>query len=274
MMTSIVIVLACVVAAMLLTWFYFRRYAIKRSPIGVINLRDTVFIMVNIIFVPFLYLWLPIGVVAVLIALQAFSMMYFTWEPILRSRGLLWMLAATLPGADIAASILNGPSSAFFAVNNLVLLGIVVGVGNLLVQSGMKARDVALLGAFLTVYDFSATGWLPLTSELVRHLAGLPFSPMFAWPVAGGSWVGLGLGDVLFAALSPLAMRKAFGRTAGLGTLGTGLAGLIFVFLLPIHSIFPGMMVLGPLMVAQYLYWHRRTGTERTTRQYLLAEPV
>jgi hypothetical protein len=241
----------------------------------VINLRDTVFIMVSIIIVPFLYLWLPVGVVAVVIALQAFSMIYFTWEPILRVRAVLWLLAALLTGLDIAASILSGPgSSAFFVANNLVLLIIVVGVGNLQVQSGMKARDVALLGAFLTGYDFVATGWLPLTAELMRHLAGLPFSPTFAWPVAGGTWVGLGLGDVLFAALFPLAMRKAFGRTAGLSALGIGLAGLVFVFLLPIQSIFPVMVVLGPLMVAQYLYWRRRSGPERTTRQYLLAEPL
>src|SRR5439155_17604804 len=29
----------------------------------------------------------------------------------------------------------------------------------------------------------------------------------------------------------------------------------------------------GPLMVAQYLFWARRLGTERTTWQYLQAEP-
>jgi len=33
------------------------------------------------------------------------------------------------------------------------------------------------------------------------------------------------------------------------------------------------MVILGPLMVAQYLYWRRRTGAERTTQEYLRAEP-
>ena len=34
------------------------------------------------------------------------------------------------------------------------------------------------------------------------------------------------------------------------------------------------MVVLGPLMVLQYAYWRRRCGKERTTWQYLQAEPV
>ena len=36
--------------------------------------------------------------------------------------------------------------------------------------------------------------------------------------------------------------------------------------------IVPVMTVLGPLMVAQYGYWIRRRGLERTTQQYLQAE--
>jgi hypothetical protein len=34
------------------------------------------------------------------------------------------------------------------------------------------------------------------------------------------------------------------------------------------------MVVLGPLMVLHYAWWHWRQGTERTTRQYLRAEPI
>jgi hypothetical protein len=32
------------------------------------------------------------------------------------------------------------------------------------------------------------------------------------------------------------------------------------------------MVALGPLMVAQYLFWNRRRGSERTTWQYQQAE--
>jgi hypothetical protein len=45
-------------------------------------------------------------------------------------------------------------------------------------------------------------------------------------------------------------------------------------FTLPRATLFPVMVILGPLMVAQYLYWRRRHGPERTTRQYRLAERV
>jgi membrane protein DedA with SNARE-associated domain len=36
---------------------------------------------------------------------------------------------------------------------------------------------------------------------------------------------------------------------------------------------FPTMVVLGPLLVAQYGYWQHRYGRERTTAQYLRSEP-
>jgi hypothetical protein len=35
----------------------------------------------------------------------------------------------------------------------------------------------------------------------------------------------------------------------------------------------PAMVLLGPLMVLQYVYWTRRRGGERTTWQYQQAEP-
>ncbi len=36
----------------------------------------------------------------------------------------------------------------------------------------------------------------------------------------------------------------------------------------------PVMIVLGPLIVLQHTYWQRSRGGERTSRQYLEAEPV
>jgi hypothetical protein len=72
-------------------------------------------------------------------------------------------------------------------------------------------------------------------------------------------------------------MRKAFGRPAGLLALGLGLATLTGMLALldlrVVRVTVPAMVALGPLMVAQYLFWVRRLGTERTTWQYLQAEP-
>ena len=51
------------------------------------------------------------------------------------------------------------------------------------------------------------------------------------------------------------------------------LAALLgFLVLGNVLVIVPVMTVLGPLMVAQYGYWIRQRGLERTTQQYLQAE--
>jgi hypothetical protein len=69
-------------------------------------------------------------------------------------------------------------------------------------------------------------------------------------------------------------MRKAFGRTAGLVALVLAFAAIGTLLALPLQGLFPVMVVLGPLMVLQYLYWRRRQGRERTMWQYLQEEPV
>ena len=152
-----------------------------------------------------------------------------------------------------------------------------VAIANLWAQSGMKARDAAVLGAALTVYDFVATARLPLMGDLVARVAELPFAPLVAWPAGpDGSWLGLGLGDLLLATVFPLVLRKADGRTAGLAAIALGLGALVGVAALA-HlaaiSIFPVMVALGPLMVLQYACWTRLRGPERTTWQYRRAEP-
>jgi hypothetical protein len=72
-------------------------------------------------------------------------------------------------------------------------------------------------------------------------------------------------------------MRRSYGRTAGLWGLGIGLtvlAGVLLVIELgAIDSAIPVMVVLGPLIVAQYRFWDRRL-EQRTTWQYLHAEPL
>ena len=274
--SSIFVVLGLGVAAVLLSWLYFRRYQVTRPPIGVFNLTDIAYMIGGIILVPYLYLILPIWLVAALLVIGALSVLYFTWEPILRSRLLIWLVSLTFVGADIWASIQFGTASnQFFIVNDVVLLLMVIGLTNLWAQSGMRAGDAAILGAFLTVYDLTATWLLPVMTDMIARLAALPFSPMVAWSIGEGRlWVGIGLGDLLIASVFPMVMRKAFGRRAGLAAMLIALAAIAAIMLVPIAAIFPVMIVLGPLMVLQYLYWIRQWGQERTTWQYLQAEPV
>jgi len=142
----------------------------------------------------------------------------------------------------------------------------------------MRARDAAILGGALTVYDLIATSYLPLMGELFERVADLPFAPIVGWTAGpdGGS-VGIGLGDLLVATVFPLVMRKAYGRAAGLTGLIVCCALLAIVFAigaLGAVAIFPVMALLGPAIVIQYAWWARRRGAERTTRQYLLMEPM
>ena len=111
-------------------------------------------------------------------------------------------------------------------------------------------------------------------SDLITRVADLPFAPVVAWPITGGQWWGIGLGDLLMAAVFPLVMRKGFGRAAGVWSMASVIAALTIVLALPIQTAFPVMVVLGPLMVLQYVYWRRACGPERTTFAYLQVEPA
>jgi ABC-type branched-subunit amino acid transport system permease subunit len=159
----------------------------------------------------------------------------------------------------------------------------IVGITNLWAQSGMKARDAALLSALLVPYDFIATSQLPLMSDLVTRLSGLSLTPTISWSTET-MVPGIGLGDVLLATVFPLVMRKAFGQLAGITAL---VLALVAIAMLPVllaaieslpvlhlQGLFPAMVVLGPLMVLQYLFWSRQRGQERTMFQYLQQEPL
>jgi ABC-type uncharacterized transport system YnjBCD permease subunit len=74
---------------------------------------------------------------------------------------------------------------------------------------------------------------------------------------------------------APRAPRAAVGRCpVGEGAAAATLAGLLALLDLGlVRTTIPAMVALGPLTVAQYLGWRRR-GRERTTWEYLQAEPL
>jgi hypothetical protein len=259
--------------ALVLSWVYFQRYQVRRPALGVLDLGDVGFMLVGIVLVPLLYVWLPVGVVAALLGLGTLSLVSFTLEPVLRRGWLIWIAIVALLTADLVGSIWFGASDPrTFAINNLVLVLIVVGGANLWAQSGFRARDAALLGAALTAYDLIATAILPLMSQLFVRLAGQPFAPLLAWSIGDGLWLAFGLGDLLIAAAFPLVLRKAFGAMAGRVALGLATSTFAVLLAFPRVGTFPVMVVLGPLMVLQYTYWRRRHGHERTLGQFLHAD--
>lgn len=265
--------------AVLASWFYFRRWALTRPPLGTVNLGDVTFTLACIVVLPLLYLWLPGWLVGTLLAITTLSALWFVVEPVTASPLVRWGVAGGPVAADVLLAWLVGTDSTpFLLVNDAVMLMLVVGVSNLWAQGGLRARELALFAGAIAVYDLVATGFLPLTTDLIERLAGMPFLPMAAWPVGSGQWAGIGLGDLLLAAVGPLVMRKAFGRAAGLLAMVIALVTIGGVLLVArweaLPETFPTMIVLGPLMVLHYIFWSRRSGAERTWVEYVAGEPI
>jgi hypothetical protein len=271
-------VLSAVAAAAAAGWIYFRRFELMRPPIGVYDAHDVVFMLTAIVALPFAYLALPRTVVGVVFCLIALNILYFGWEPVLRLPRWIWLAAVGCVAADVAANLAAGAGSRLvLVVNDLELVALAVVVANVLAQSGMRARDLALLAGALTVYDVVATTQVSLMSDLVRRLATLPFAPLVAWR-DGAGWLALGLGDLLVVVLAPLVLRKAFGQAAGLVAAAASLAAVAVMLALVRWSLvradIPAMIALGPLVVAQYAWWRTRRGRERRTWEYLTDEPA
>jgi hypothetical protein len=259
-------------AGVLFSWVYLGRYTLPRPPIGVINLWDVAIMLAGVVALPYLYLGLPAAVVLALLGASMLSVLYFTLKPVLAARWATWLAALALVGLDVAAAYRFGAASLpFFVVNNLVMVVAVVGVTNLWAQGGMRAWHAAVLAGALAIYDVVFTWRLPVMSDLFSRLAALPFAPMVAWPAGEGQWLAIGLGDLLLAALAPLVLGRAFGRPAGLAAMALGLATIAGVPLVAAWlggATFPVMVLLGPVIVLQYLYWRAKHRTWQSAGQF------
>src|SRR5919109_497461 len=121
--TAIFIILLFITGALGLAWVYFHRYQMPRPPIGLINLWDVALMLVGIVFVPYVYLALPLWLVVALIGLAFMSIISLMLEPLVKARWLIWLVTLALLGADIGAAWQWGATSAsFFVVNDLVLV--------------------------------------------------------------------------------------------------------------------------------------------------------
>jgi hypothetical protein len=257
---------------------YFRRHAIVRPPVGVINLRDVGVLMAAIVVVPYLYLAVPLAVVTAIQAVAVLTLLSMAAQPLLGGAGRAYAVAGALVAADIAIALASGTTgAAFLVVNNLVVVAFSLSAANLWAQSGMRARDATVLGAGLIVYDLIATSQLTLMEELIERLSHGPLMPFVFWNASDGG-LGIGFGDLVLASVFPLVLRKAFGPRAGAVAIAAGIGAIGLLMGLVEFGVVgrtvPAMVALGPLMLAQYAFWRRRRGAERTTHEYLLAEPL
>jgi hypothetical protein len=278
-LSSIAVVSAFVLLAVAGGVAYARRVRMDRPPIGVVNLRDIAVMSVVVVVLPPLYLHIPAFLIVVVLALVAAGVAYSVCTPVLggRSGG---ALAVGLVLADIALHWLGAdavPHPVFLVVNNALMALLAIGVGTLYVQSGIKARDVAVFAVVLLVYDVLATVAFPTMIEFFARVVELPLTPAIIWG-SGAGVVGAGLGDLLMIVLWTLAAEKAFGRRAGLLAAATGVGAVLLVFLAFwldwLNTPVPAMVVLGPLIAVEYLALARRRGRERTTGEHLGLPPA
>jgi hypothetical protein len=273
-LSAILLVFAHVVLAVQAGFAYLGRFRVERPPVGVLNLRDVAFAAVVLVVVPPLYLRIPRLLVGAILVVVGVGVLSFTLGPLL---GRLWGLAAAaaLVAVDVALALgAGGHSAAFLVVNNLLVVALTVGVCNLWVQSGIRARDVAVFAAVLTVYDVLATLAFPVMLEFSARVATLPLAPALGWGQGRGT-VAVGLGDLLLVLLWALVCEVAFGRRAALVGAGLGLAavlGLFAAFWLDlVNRPVPAMVALGPLIVLHRAVLARRAGPERRIGRYLAA---
>jgi hypothetical protein len=230
-----------VAAAIALGVAYFHRIRTERPPVGVYTLTDIAIMTVAVIAMPIAYLHLPAAVVATVLGLMTVVVLQFALAPVLTGRfppRLPLLLSIGAAAIDVALNAATPGSALRVAAplwNNLLLLVLIIGIGNLYAQSGMKARDVAIFTAILAGYDLVATLLLPTMSDLLRKVAELPFAPVFA--------TGPGPHPV---------------------TIGLGL----------ISGAFPVMLIAGPVVTAEYLLLRHRHGPERTTAAYYQTRPM
>jgi hypothetical protein len=264
---SFYVICSCNILMLLLGLAYLRYCRMTRPPIGVFNMTDVIIAVSIIILAHFLYVVLPLWMAVGLFALAVFSALYYTLEPLFRARSLALLASGVLVIADIGtARIFGVQNNGFFLVNDLVILLVIIGVSNLWVQSGLKVRNVVIFSILLAIFDLFATALSPLTFTLFARLQSAPLTPALAW-MSNGTVLGGGLGDFLLVTVFSLALYKAFGRTAGI--INILLSLLVIASLLLIDQPWPGMIFLAPLMLGQYLFWHRQYPQERTMQRYL-----
>ncbi|MFJ4417164.1 hypothetical protein [Streptomyces sp. NPDC088925] len=259
----------CVAAITLLGLGYFARVRMPRPPVGKYEPPDVLVVMAVVMLAPLLYLELPRTAVAVVFGLVLCAALQFTLAPLLGGLGaaLLAVLAVAVTGGLALAD----RTLAVLVLTDVLLAVAVVGVATMWAQSGFKSVHTAWFAGLLAVYDLLATGLSSVMDRFAAQVMGLPFAPLLA-VTRGDPPVALGLGDLLLIVLFPLVAAKAYGRAAALlaGALGVLASSAISVLFATgtLTGAFPLMVVLGPVIVAQHLYWVRRTGRERTTAEW------
>jgi hypothetical protein len=266
-----VTVAGMIVAAMLLAAAYLRWITIERPPIGLFTTADIIVISGMVVITQLIYALVPGPTISAVFGLLFFVILQTVLTPLTGGIRAL-ILAALLMAADIAPAI-AGNLFAATAVNDLLIIGAVVGVSNMWTQTGLRAGHLAGFAAMLALYDYLTTTVLPLNGTIFSKLGGLPFAPMLAFPGGGRAATAIGLGDCLIVTVWPLVLARSYGRRAAWAGGAVCLIGLAAVDVSFAAGWFPNALVpvltfLGPAIVIQFAVLRRLAGAGKRTHQW------
>lgn len=279
-----VVVLTAALLTPLLSLLYFRRVRLERPALGVFNTRDILLILAFILSLPFLYLILPSFVLTGMLALTFSTALYIALRPFLRPLYLWPVVAVLLVGDIVVTRTLMGTTQGwqiYWAFNNIIVLGAVIGISNLYVQGGMRMIQVVWFSFILACYDLFFDLVIPVSAHLADRFHGQPLDAAMGW-ISGPYSSNLGIGDILIFALFMISAYKGFGRKGLFASLVTiALCGAIMPSLSPLVIMplvrggvgitVPAQTFFGPFAVLTY-YLLRRSGPERSMAQWTSAE--
>ena len=268
--------------------FYLRRVRLDRPAIGRFNGRDVMILFAVLVFLPRLYLLLPLWALMSVLTVTFAAALSIGFRPLVAPTP-LWLGIGVLIGADLwmgqhmINTVLNW--QLVWAENSLVMLLAVIAIANLYVQGGMQLRHVAWFAGGLAIYDSLFSFVWPVSSLLLREFVTRPLFPAMGMRIGYDEAV-IGVGDVLIFAAFTIAAYKAYGRPGlrlalplvlGFGVILPALSGLLIDYAvlilnfrnLSLDLVIPVQTWFGPVAVIGYLWLRHRYGRERTIKEYL-----
>lgn len=217
---------------------YSAKVSVNIPPIGRVNWRDAVTVLVGLVVTPAILTVVPTFYLAAWIGLSFVAGVYTLLSPVVRYRLLAFGLAIglTLGQFQLRSIWLN---------DFLVILAVSI-AAVFFVQGGIRLREVTYMAAGYSIFDVFAIRILqPI---LFRIFSGIALVPMLLMPY-GGVTLSVGGGDLLLVTVFTLILKKEYGIMRAIALLATELS-IIFAasLLVGIVSVVP----LSPLLTLPF----------------------
>jgi hypothetical protein len=286
MLFALVVAVLGTMVTITLSTAYLRFVRLERPAVGTFNGTDIVVVFGFIVFLPLLYVVMPLEPLLVVLGLIFTSVLSFGLRPLLGPAN-TWLAIGVLIGANIwmARTMLGTVTGwqLFWIENDIIIVVAAVTTANLYAQGGMHLRHVAWFSLVLAGYDAVFTFVWPITNALAQEFIGWPFDPSLGFRM-GMYNATVGLGDLLIYGLFVTVVLKAYGTRAAQGAalIAIGFGAVVPAVLPFFTSIFvdsrtdiivPAQAAFGPAAFIYYRWLHRTRGPERTMAGYVASLP-